>query len=247
MRFFPSLFFLFLFSGLLSPGGVQAAQQTDAMERLRANVLALDRVQNNIRKALGLRKRAKNISNREERELLIFIDYLRDRNREYCEQLVQRVGRSAVVDLPCPEEPVKLPRVNATTVDEKLADLDQQLNGSLGEFDEMLLKEQERIAAHQPRQRESGGSAASGGAGGYGRQQEEQGNGSASGVSGGRTAEGQKQGQTSEAAGQRKNGREATAGAKASGTHGQAQSGSVNGAGSDRLHADDDIVARQLR
>jgi hypothetical protein len=247
MRFFLFLIF-FSLSGIVLPlPDIQAEQQNADSARLRSNILALDRVQRNIYHSLEERKAANNIAGWEERELLIFVDYLRDRNREYCEQLEKRIGRVAVADLPCPEESISLPRADAATVDEKLADLDRQLDGSLGEFDEMLLKEQERIAAHQPRQRESDGSTAPGGAGGYGRQQGEQGNGSTSGVSDGQTAEGRKQGQASAASGQKKNGRVATAGAQASGSHDQAGTGNVKGSGSNVLRADDDIVARQLR
>ena len=248
MRFFLFLIFLFL-CAIISPlKDVHAAQPIDDSDRLRANVLALDRVQNNIRKTIRLRKSAKNISRREEDELLIFADYLRERNREYCGQLEKQAGSAAVADLPCPPQIINLPRENARTTGEDLKDLDKQLDASLGEFDEMLLKEQERIAAHQPRQRESGGQASAGGSGGYGGQQGEQGNGSAAEASGGRTAgKQQEQGQASAAADQGKDGRVASTGATSSGSQGHPQSGSVNGPGGDKLHADDDIVARQLR
>ncbi|HHB77369.1 MAG TPA: hypothetical protein ENK84_12665 [Desulfobulbus sp.] len=249
MRFlFLFLICFFLFS-LVSPlRDIQAAGQGDDTIRLRSNILALDRVQRNIRHSLKTNKAGKHISRREEHELLIFVDYLKERNRTYCKQLAQLGGRSAVADLPCPVDEIPLPRAQAKTTAEKISEFDRQLDASLGEFDEMLLKEQERIAAHQPRQRESGGSASPGGAGGYNGRKGGQGKSSAAGSAGGRTSgQQQKPGQTPAAGGQGQNGRPAASGAAAAGSQGQAQSGSVSGPGGDRLHSDDDIVARQLR
>ncbi len=249
MRFF--LLFLscfFLFGLVPSVRNIQAAGPIDNSVRLRSNILALDRVQRNILHSLKTNTAGKNVSRQEEHELLIFVDYLKERNRTYCKQLEQQAGPSAVADLPCPVDEIPLPRTQAKTTAEKISELDRQLDASLGEFDEMLLKEQERIAAHQPRQRESGGSASPGGAGGYGGRQGEQGKSSAAGAAGGRASGQQpKPGQTSAAGGRGQNGRPATSGATVSGSQGQAQSGSVRGPGGDKLNRDDDIVARQLR
>ncbi len=233
MRFF--LFCLMCFSlfGIVLPlQDVQAAQQEDDTVRLRSNILALDRIQRNILHSLKTNDSGEKVSSREKRELLVFVDYLKECNRHYCTQLAQEAGSATIADLPCPGQLPKLPGATARTTDEQLADLDRQLNASLGEFDEMLLKEQERIAAHQPRQGGAGGSTASGGAAGFGRQQGGQGKGSKSGVQGGRAGVA---------------GRPAGTGVTASSPQGQARSGIVNGVGKDRLHADDDIVARQLR
>lgn len=248
MRLFLFLICFSLAGIVVSLQDIQAEQRSTDSARLRSNILALDRVQKNIRQTIGSRKSVHALSRREERELLIFVDYLRERNRQYCGQLEKQAGPEAVADLPCPDERPGPPRVKVRTTGEELADLDRQLNASLGEFDEMLLKEQERIAAHQPRHRESGGSATSGGAGDFGGQQGEQRNGSDSGTQEARSGAGREQGRASGASGQRKNtGQAAATGATASGSQGQAQSGSVNGTGGDRLHTDDDIVARQLR
>ena len=249
MRFF--LVFLscfFLFGSVWSLRDLQAAGQIDDSARLRSNILALDRVQGNILHSLKTNKAAQNVSVREERELLIFVEYLKERNRTYCKELKEKAGQTAVADLPCPVDDIPLPHTQAKTTKEEISELDRQLNASLGEFDEMLLKEQERIAAHQPRQRESGGQASSDGSGGYGGQQGEQGASSSAGAAGGRASGNrQKSGQTSTPTGQGQNGRPATSGATTVGAQGQPQTGSVNGPGGDKLHGDDDIVARQLR
>ncbi len=249
MRFFLVVLICFsLFFSVWPLRDIHAAGRMDDSARLRSNILALDRVQSNILHSLSTNKAAKNFSVREERELLIFVEYLKERNRTYCKELKEKAGQAAVADLPCPVDEIPLPRAQAKTTKEEISELDRQLNASLGEFDEMLLKEQERIAAHQPRQRESGGQASSGGSGGYGGQQGEQGASSSAGAAGERASGSrQKSGQTSTATGQGQNSRPATSGATTVGAHGQPQAGSANGPGGDKLHGDDDIVARQLR
>jgi hypothetical protein len=208
-----------------------AAVAVDDIDRLRTNILALDRVQKNIHKEIDARTVAATISSTERNELLIFTSYLQDRNREYCTQLEKLAGHAAVADLPCPEKQVELPVTPAKTTAEEMTDLDQLLAESLGAFDEMLLKEQERVASRQPRQRESGGSGAAGsvGAGGEGRD-EKSGNMGAQN-SGQRGAGRQHQGQS----------------ATSTSTGNARQTGNVNRSGKNTLNTDDDIVARQLR
>ncbi len=249
MRFFPVVLISFsLFLPVWPLPDIQAAGQVDDSGRLRSNILALDRVRTNILHSLATNKAAQNVSRREERELLIFADYLQERNRVYCKELEKQTGPAAVADLPCPVDETPLPRARVKTAKEDIAELDRELNASLGEFDEMLLKEQERIAARRPRQGETGGQASPGGSGGYGGQQGRQGASPSAGAAGGRTAGNRQQsGQMPAAGGLGQNSRPATAGAAAARAQGQPQAGSAAGPGGDRLHADDDIVARQLR
>jgi len=215
----------FCLSFMLSVGTTFGAQQVEDIERLRANVRALDRVQRNIGKEIAARQEAGTISLQERNELVIFSRYLQERNRDYCGRIEQQVGQGAVVDLPCPAEQAALPETKARTVDEELAALDESLAQSLGDFDEMLLKEQERVAARQPRARESGETGGGGG---------REGGSGAAGTAG-------SQGESDEGA--------AGGGAAAAGKPGQTggQVGTVSSIGRDRLSADDDIVARQLR
>ena len=249
MRFFLVVLISFsLFFPVRPLRASPAAGQADDSARLRSNILALDRVRANILHSLATNKAAKNVSFREERELLIFADYLQGRKRTYCRELEQRAGPAAVADLPCPVDEIPLPRVRAKTAKEEIAELDRQLDASLGEFDDMLLKEQERIASHQPRRREAGGQESPGGNGGYGGQQGKQGASSAAGAAGGRTSDNRPQsGQIPATGGQGRNSRPAASGAAAVSVHGHPRAGSNNSPGGDRLHADDDIVARQLR
>ncbi len=241
MRFSICLRLFFCLSFMLSAATAFGAQQVEDIGRLRANVRALDRVQHNIGKEIALRQEAGTISLQERNELVIFSRYLQERNRDYCGRIEQQAGRSAVADLPCPAERAALPETKARTVDEELAALDQSLARSLGNFDEMLLKEQERIAARQPRARESGGAGGGGNGDGSG----------AAGIVGsqGDTGEGASGGGASGQQSTSGQGRTPAGGTAAAGRPGQAggQVGTVPPAGGDRMSADDDIVARQLR
>jgi len=241
MRFSVCLMMFFSLSYMFSTATAFGAQQVEDIERLRTNIRALDRVQNNIRRDITLRRQAGTISLQERNELIIFTRYLRERNRDYCGRLEQQAGQGAVADLPCPAGSAALPEAKARTMEEELAALDQSLAQSLGDFDEMLLKEQERVAARQPRAREPGGSGGSG-------------NGDGSGAAGTVGS----QGESDEgAAGGGSSGQQSTfgqgwtpaGGTAVAGKPGQAggQVGTVPSAGSDRMSADDDIVARQLR
>ena len=150
----------------VAPGS--GAQPEEDLERLRSNVLALDRVQRNVGRRIAGGRTDGTLSLQERNELVLLIDYLQERNREYCRRIEQQSGPEAVADLPCPAGQKTLPEKKSRTLEEELAALDQSLAESLGAFDEMLLKEQERIAARQPRARESG-SAGGGDGNGEGR------------------------------------------------------------------------------
>jgi len=231
MRVFACLLLFCCINGMVCISDSAAVVPLDDSDRLRTNILALDRVQKNIYREIDARTVAAAISSTERNELLIFASYLQNRNREYCTQLEKLAGHAAVADLPCPEKQVELPVTPARTTAEEMTELDQMLAESLGAFDEMLLKEQERVASRQPRQRESGSSGAAGsvGAGGEGRDEK-------SGNIGAQDS------------GQQGAGRQHQGLAATSTSSGKArQTGNVNPSGKNTLHADDDIVARQLR
>ncbi|MCF6187171.1 MAG: hypothetical protein L3J49_06800, partial [Desulfobulbaceae bacterium] len=162
MRFSVYLMIFCFLSSMLSAATAFGAQQVEDIDRLRANVRALDRVQNNIAQDIIVRQEAGTMSLQERNELIIFSRYLQERNRDYCGRIKQQAGQGAVADLPCPAQQAALPETTARTMEEELAALDQSLAQSLGDFDEMLLKEQERVAARQPRARESGGAGGGG-------------------------------------------------------------------------------------
>ena len=180
-----------------------------------------------------------------------YVAKLQRRVFEDC-QLVIRSGSPFPEDLPCP---VIVPPVTQSadistqeelTLAEQVAAMDQQLSAGLGEYDEKLLREQERIKAATPNKNsDSGGGGGSGsGAGGDGAD-----GGSATGSQqGDSNNDGQNAGG---AAGGNQDG--ARSGGRETGGPVDSSSGSGD-AGSDQDQpadipdgSDDDVVARQLR
>ena len=195
-----------------------------------------------------------------------FIVYLNTRIVSYCMELAEQSGPTALEGLPCPTDPrmsgteVSLSpsgeeifytsgsgTTDAQTQSEKTADLDGDFLTALGDFDEMLLKEEGKVAARVPSQRESGASGQSGTTGSGGAPGEE-----------GETGSGEEGEQGMGSEGDAADGIDAGQGDRpgsASGTQSSAGSGgsaidhSVYGAPGGKLPPpeDDDIVARQLR
>lgn len=131
---------------------------------------------------------------------------------------------------------------------EKTGDLDARLMAELGDFDEMLLREQERVKASAPRTDAGGGGAGGGGSGsGSDGAGGDAGNGRSGEAAGGASGEGRNGSSTGQ--------RGSAGGASGSGKGGGATApGSWNQSGtpSDRPDdipdgSDDDVVARQLR
>lgn len=185
-----------------------------------------------------------------------FIVYLNTRIINYCQELAEEGGLVALEGLPCPTGPSSS-GTEATPVSsgaavfyttgageapqtqaEKSAELDGDFLTTLGEFDEMLLKEEDKLAARVPNQRESADASASDTSGSDG--------------TGGETGseESGEQGEGDAVADAMKG----QPGAE-SGTQGDVETGnaevdhSVYGAPGGKLPPpeDDDIVARQLR
>ncbi|MGI9537406.1 MAG: hypothetical protein ACR2PB_10060 [Desulfocapsaceae bacterium] len=217
---------------------------------LTETILSLDKARNTV---LEKHFRASgNVDPEYSREdALLFAAYLDGRINHYCTTLYLSGGEQSLDNLPCgnsgesvPGGPRfdSVPDFSGQTSEEKVASLDQELTTTLGEFDDMLLKEQERAAAHIPRQRESGGAGHYGQA--TGGEQSGTESGGRAGVQeqppGSRTAESDS---GDEAKGEMEQGKP-TEGAGG----GEADSSRLPPAeGSKELSEDDDVVARQLR
>ncbi len=108
-----------------------------------------------------------------------FIVYLNTRIINYCQELAEEGGLVALEGLPCPTGPSSS-GTEATLVSsgaavfyttgageapqtqaEKRAELDGDFLNTLGEFDEMLLKEEDKLATRVPSQRESASASSS--------------------------------------------------------------------------------------
>jgi hypothetical protein len=188
-----------------------------------------------------------------------FVVYLNTRIVNYCMDLAELGGATALEGLPCPETPAMAgssetsPSAESifytTEADfgeaksqaEETAELEGAFLSSLGDFDDSLLKEEEKVAARVPRQRESGSSSASGSSGQTGGAGD-----TGSGESG--ASEEQGEGTTE---GQDREGHTGTAQSSTSrsGSQGSGVEQSTYGAAGGKLPPpeDDDIVARQLR
>lgn len=82
-------------------------------------------------------------------EYSVFIEYLSFRIKKYCSQISEIYGEKLLKGLPCQfnqNKNQKLDENNYVTADEQVQSLDDELLNALGDFDEMLLEEDEKIA-----------------------------------------------------------------------------------------------------
>jgi len=153
-------------------GSLLASTPSPVVDGLRKSVLALDSAWNRALSDLQQKKREGALHDNEKQDYAKFITFLGTRINEYCYQLRTHGGEQAVADLPCPDESAMASgqgiSVTPTKADQ-VAELDKSLSQALGEFDEQLLKEEQKIASRLPAERESGsgyGAAGSPGSGG---------------------------------------------------------------------------------
>jgi hypothetical protein len=188
-----------------------------------------------------------------------FVVYLNTRIVNYCMDLAEQGGAIALEGLPCPKAPAMAGGSETPPSDdsilyltgsdfgetksqaEETADLEGAFLSSLGDFDDSLLKEKEKVAARVPSQRESGSSSASGSSGRAGESGD---------TSSGENSDSEEQGEGT-ADNQSREGQAGTAqdSTSRSGAQDSGVEQSTYGAPGGKLPPpeDDDIVARQLR
>ena len=244
---------------------------------LQQSVIALDRVRHRTVHDLAEEKQNAALGETQQKDYEKFIIFLTIKIDEYCQQLRTEAGESSVKDLPCPGGGQAFGSVqpgSVQTSEEQVAELESLLIDSLEQFDEKLLKEEERLAAKQPRDRETGygysgsqGQGSGGGATGTGQtsgldsgssetagsertegqgQEDTEVDGSRSGGETGASAgtAGEKGSETAGAGADSGEGAGPTAGGSGAGQSG----GSSSQPGNVELDTgNDDIVARQLR
>ena len=179
-----------------------------------------------------------------------FVVYLNTRIVNYCMDLAEQGGTISLEGLPCPKMPAIAGASETAPSDDSLfhttgsdfgeaksqaeetAELEGAFLSSLGDFDDSLLKEEEKVAARVPSQRESGSSSASGSSGRAGESGDTD-----SGESGASEEQGEGTAGTAQDSTSR------------SGSQGSGVEQSTYGAPGGKLPPpeDDDIVARQLR
>ncbi len=108
------------------------------------------------------------------REYAAYVDRLRQRVVRDCAALAV-AGIVVPANLDCPQQtppiagPAAIDQASEQTDAERAAVLDAELNAELGEFDERLLREQERVKAAKPPAAEGGGQGGAGSAAEDGR------------------------------------------------------------------------------
>lgn len=163
------LFFCLAVNG--SASSLDLAVTGQSTDPWRQAVLALEKTRHGVRER-HFEGVAVAATTKADEDALLFLSYLEGRIHHYCSQIYQETGPGSLDNLPCPTNPAgepqkhpsdPVPGVLGQTSVEKIHQLDQQLNTALGEFDDMLLQEQEQIATHIPKQSEQGGIVAGSG------------------------------------------------------------------------------------
>jgi hypothetical protein len=135
----------------LTDAGQALARSITILYSARANIIS-----NHMEPLRGERSRW------EDDEFRLFLSYIDGRILAYCKELRQNHGPEAIADLPCPSADAQptdrasyvFPEKDAVTATEQTAEVETEFQASLGQFDDMLLQEQEQIARHAPKQRE---------------------------------------------------------------------------------------------
>ena len=126
---------------------------------LRQSVIALDRARHRAVHDLAEKKQNAALEEKQQQDYKKFIIFLTVKIDEYCQQLRTEVGEAAVEDIPCPEGNQAFGAVQTGSIqtsEEQVAELESLLVDSLEQFDDKLLKEEERLSARQPKDRETG-------------------------------------------------------------------------------------------
>jgi hypothetical protein len=206
---------------LLLVSAVVAAADT-LLLRLRSDYAAMVSAEDDFRS----RRARGSLNGNEAADYAAYVAGLHRRVAEDCVALMEN-GMAIPADLSCPDDPAgfiapaAIDQASEQTAAEATAMLDSELFAGLGEFDEMLLREQERVKAAAALA--SAGSGAGGGGGGS-----DAGDAGESGPAG------------SAAGDEARYGEGAGPGSPRSATKSSAPPGTPNG-------SDDDVVARQLR
>ena len=228
------LVFVFLCAFVAQAASAQS--EDDLLDQLRTNYAVLLDARAEFESA----ERNGSINSSEQADYAAWIQQLSDQFTEDCRTLSAHPTQLIPADIPCTEftsayfAPVDIDIEHERTDAERTAAMVGQFNGSLGEFDEKLLREQDRVKSKKPRV-ESTDSGAGGDAGGE------------SGEEAGGDAEGDNQDEDRQ---EDRQGDESAAGTDQSrtGAPGSSSRGSRSNAPDDIPDgSDDDVIARQLR
>ena len=123
------------------------SQSKENYQTLKESIQALDITRNKFQKKLS------NLDQIQDKtlhkEYSVFIEYLSFRINDYCSQIAELVNGNLPDELPCSVNTNYIQQADKSqyvTGEEKIQSLDNELMNALGDFDEMLLKEDEMIA-----------------------------------------------------------------------------------------------------
>jgi hypothetical protein len=157
---------LLMTAGLLLTACGVAAGSGQLLERLRLDHAAMVAAEQDFHE----RRQSGSLNGTEAADYAAYVARLHRRVAEDCVALTA-AGITQPPDLGCASSQPPLPAPAAIdlageqTLDEQIAVLDAELFSGLGEFDEMLLREQERIKAEAPMSDAAGGGGGGGGSG----------------------------------------------------------------------------------
>jgi len=140
-----------LTAALLLAVGASGADTGSLLERLRSDHDAMVTAEQNYH----AQRRDGTLSGAEAADYAAYVARLHRLVAEDCVALAEE-GLALPADLGCPVEmppmlaPAAIDQSSERTIDEQIAVLDAELRNGLGEFDEMLLREQERVRAATP-------------------------------------------------------------------------------------------------
>ena len=238
---------------------VYAQTETNLLAQMRADYAALLEARAEFEQA----EKSRNTSSQEQAD---YADWIKQLSRQFsdgCRSLSSVSAAPIPADLPCDEftssylTPLQIDIARETTNAEKTAAMLGQFEASLGDFDEKLLREQDRVRANRPQtdSAEAGGGAAGGDSGTAGEsgadsEGDSEGNSEGNEQRGdtGEAGEGAEQGESQ--AGEQGSDSHSGAGANqpADGSQGSIGSGNQSTVPDDIPDgSDDDIIARQLR
>jgi len=149
-----------------SAPGISAQVEIDLLNQLRADYRTLSDAKLEFKQAGN----NQNVTSQEQTDYANWIQQLSEQFAHSCRTVSNNSIVSIPADIPCDEyistytDPVKIDTNNEVTDSEKTAILVEQFNGSLGEFDEKLLRDQDRVKARRP-QTDHTNSASSGAVG----------------------------------------------------------------------------------
>ncbi len=164
-RFFRAGFSIACVVTVTAVGADPVASRDRLIESIRSTHATLVDAQQN----LSTLQRQGALGAREAADYQAWIQQMRTGLDQDCQQLIRSTDAPPPDDLPC--DGGILPGAGAADIDtsgertleERTAELDASLGRSLGEFDDLLLREQERVKASKPDAGDGGGSSSGGG------------------------------------------------------------------------------------